>query len=119
VTKLATNNDARRFISETIKEHSIVLFMKGSPARPQCGFSAATVDVLRTYDVPFHAVDVLPEPRLREEIKAFADWPTIPQLYVDGAFIGGCDIVREMHASGELRQLIAALGTDIKTAQPK
>jgi monothiol glutaredoxin len=116
VTDPASRNDARRFISEMIKVHPIVLFMKGSPARPQCGFSAATVDVLRTYNVPFHAVDVLPEPMLREEIKAFADWPTIPQLYVDGTFIGGYDIVREMHATGELRQLMAALGTEIKTA---
>jgi monothiol glutaredoxin len=99
--------DVQAIIAETVKTHSVVLFMKGSPARPQCGFSAAFVNVLAQHDVPIHAVDVLPDPALREGIKTFANWPTIPQLYVDGVFVGGCDIVREMHATGELAQLLA------------
>jgi monothiol glutaredoxin len=102
--------DVQAFIAETIKTHPVVLFMKGSPARPQCGFSAAVVNVLRQHEVPIHAVDVLPDPGLREGIKTFANWPTIPQLYVEGVFVGGCDIVREMHGTGELAQLLAARG---------
>jgi monothiol glutaredoxin len=100
--------DVQARIAETIKTHRIVLFMKGSPARPQCGFSAAIVNVLRQHDVTVHAVDVLPDPELREGIKTFANWPTIPQLYVEGVFVGGCDIVREMHGTGELAQILAA-----------
>jgi monothiol glutaredoxin len=100
--------DVQARIAETIKTHRIALFMKGSPARPQCGFSAAVVNVLRQHDVTVHAVDVLPDPELREGIKTFANWPTIPQLYVEGVFVGGCDIVREMHGTGELAQILAA-----------
>jgi monothiol glutaredoxin len=81
--------------------------MKGTPERPQCGFSAAVVDVLRRYDVAVHAVDVLADPAIRQAIKTYSDWPTIPQLYLNGTFVGGCDIVREMHATGELAGLIA------------
>ncbi len=93
-------------ISEIIKDHPIVLFMKGSPSFPQCGFSAAVVQVLVHYGVPFHAIDVLVDPPVRQAIKTFSDWPTIPQLYVDGAFIGGCDIVSEMHKTGELAEAL-------------
>src|ERR1700730_11025895 len=107
MTNIVHVDDAQARIIETIKTHPIVLFMKGSPARPQCGFSAAVVNVLRQHDVPIHAVDVLPDPELREGIKTFANWPTIPQLYVEGAFVGGCDIIREMHETGELAQLLA------------
>ena len=104
----ADGGDVQAFIAETIKTHPVVLFMKGSPARPQCGFSAAVVNVLRQHEVPIYAVDVLPDPELREGIKTFANWPTIPQLYVEGVFVGGCDIVREMQETGELAQLLAA-----------
>jgi monothiol glutaredoxin len=99
--------DAQARISEAIKLHPIVLFMKGSPSLPQCGFSAAIVRALVHYGVPFHAIDVLADPPMRQAIKTFSDWPTIPQLYVDGAFIGGCDIVLEMHKTGELAQALA------------
>jgi monothiol glutaredoxin len=97
-------------IAETIKTHPVVLFMKGTPARPQCGFSAAVVEVLRHYDLPVHAIDVLADPEIRQAIKTYSNWPTIPQLYVDGSFVGGCDIVREMHETGELAGLIASVG---------
>jgi monothiol glutaredoxin len=107
MTNLASVDDAQAHIAETIKAHPIVLFMKGNLSRPQCGFSAAVVQVLAHYGVPVHAVDVLPDPSVRQAVKTFSDWPTIPQLYVDGTFIGGCDIVLEMHASGELAQTLA------------
>jgi monothiol glutaredoxin len=100
-------DDVRAYIAEAIDTHPVVLFMKGTPARPQCGFSAAVVAVLRHYDVAVHAIDVLADPAVRQGIKAYSDWPTIPQLYVDGTFVGGCDIVREMHAAGELAELFA------------
>jgi monothiol glutaredoxin len=105
---IAHTDDAQARIAETIKLHPIVLFMKGSPSRPQCGFSAAVVQTLAHYGVSFHAVDVLADPSVRQAIKTFSDWPTIPQLYVDGTFIGGSDIVLEMHKTGELAE---ALGT--------
>jgi monothiol glutaredoxin len=106
-TRLAESTHAR--IAEAIKAHPTILFMKGTPARPQCGFSAAVVDVLRNYDIPIHTVDVLADPVIRQEIKTYSDWPTVPQLYLNGTFVGGCDIVREMHETGELAQLIADL----------
>jgi monothiol glutaredoxin len=99
------------YIAETIREYPIVLFMKGSPSSPQCGFSATIVDVLRHYDVSVHAIDVLSNPAVRQGIKVYSDWPTIPQLYVNGAFVGGCDIVREMHETGELAELMGAVRT--------
>ena len=94
-------------ITDTIRAHPVVLFMKGTLERPQCGFSAAVVDVLRHYDVPVYAIDVLADPAIRQAIKTYSDWPTIPQLYLNGTFVGGCDIVREMHATGELAGLMA------------
>jgi monothiol glutaredoxin len=107
MTNIVHVDDAQARIIETIKLHPIVLFMKGSPSRPQCGFSAAVVQTLAHYGVPFHAVDVLADPSVRQAIKTFSDWPTIPQLYVEGAFIGGCDIVLEMHKTGELAEALA------------
>jgi monothiol glutaredoxin len=104
--------DMHSYIVETIKANPIVIFMKGSLSWPQCGFSTATVETLRHYNVPIHAEDVLSDLTLREAIKAFSDWPTIPQLYIGGRFVGGCDIVREMHATGELGELISALHVD-------
>jgi monothiol glutaredoxin len=107
MTEARLAESAHAQIAETIKTHPAVLFMKGTPAHPQCGFSAAAVDVLRNYDVILHTVDVLADPAIRQEIKTYSDWPTIPQLYLNGTFVGGCDIVREMHETGELAQLIA------------
>ena len=97
-------------IAEAIKSNDVVLYMKGTPVFPQCGFSAAVVDILTKTGVKFQAFDVLADPDLRQGIKEFANWPTIPQLYVKGEFIGGCDIVREMYASGELKELFTASG---------
>ena len=108
MTQTTHAENARAEIAETIKAHPVVLFMKGTPARPQCGFSATVVEVLRHYDVPVHAIDVLADPEIRQAIKTYSDWPTVPQLYLNGTFVGGCDIVREMHGTGELAELIAS-----------
>ncbi|TDQ80440.1 monothiol glutaredoxin [Dongia mobilis] len=97
-------------IRDEIGNTDVVLFMKGTPVFPQCGFSAAVVQVLSHLGVKFKGVDVLQDPSLRQGIKEFASWPTIPQLYVKGEFVGGCDIVREMYQSGELQQLLADKG---------
>lgn len=98
-------------IGQLIADNDIVLFMKGTPVAPQCGFSAAVVKVLDAVDTPYAAVNVLADPFMREGIKEYSDWPTIPQLYVRGEFVGGCDIVREMYESGELIELIGPQGT--------
>ena len=100
--------DAKKFIAHLIAQHRVMLFMKGNPTFPQCGFSGAVVDVLKRHGVAFHHFNVLSDAKLREELKEFSDWPTIPQLYVDGEFVGGCDIVREMDATGELADLLAS-----------
>ena len=97
-------------IKQELDETPVVLFMKGTPMSPQCGFSAAVTQVLSTMGVKFKGVDVLQDGAVREGIKAFSNWPTIPQLYVKGEFIGGCDIVREMYESGELKQLFEQKG---------
>ncbi|MCL2429046.1 MAG: Grx4 family monothiol glutaredoxin [Alphaproteobacteria bacterium] len=97
-------------IQEVIASHDIVLFMKGVPAAPQCGFSAAVVQTLSRMGVPFATVDVLQDPFIRDGIKEFSQWPTIPQLYVKGEFVGGCDIVREMFQAGELQTLFTEKG---------
>jgi monothiol glutaredoxin len=107
MTTIVHVDDAQARVAETIKLHPIVLFMKGSPSLPQCGFSAAVVQVLAHHGVPFDAIDVLADPPLRQAIKTFSDWPTIPQLYVRGVLIGGCDIVLEMHKTGELAEALA------------
>ncbi len=99
-------------IRQEISHDPVVLYMKGSPIFPQCGFSAAVIQILTDLGVKFRGVDVLTDPSLREGIKQFSDWPTIPQLYVKGEFVGGCDIVREMHASGELKQLLDDKGVE-------
>jgi monothiol glutaredoxin len=97
-------------ISGILINHDVVLFMKGVPAAPQCGFSQAVVQVLGQVGVGYDSVNVLEDGEIREGIKAYSSWPTIPQLYVKGEFIGGCDIVREMYQSGELRKLFEAKG---------
>ena len=107
-------------VSERIKgdisSNDVGLFMKGSPVFPQCGFSAAVVQVLTHLGVKFKGIDILQDPSLRQGIKEFSNWPTIPQLYVKGEFIGGCDIVREMFDSGELHQLLSDKGVAVKAA---
>jgi len=100
--------DVLKDIEREVRENRVVVYMKGTPSFPMCGFSAATVEVLREIGVPFKAVDVLAEPEKRDGIKVYSNWPTIPQVYVNGKFIGGCDIVREMHARGELAPLLKA-----------
>jgi monothiol glutaredoxin len=97
-------------IEQEIKENPVVLFMKGSAEKPLCGFSAMVVQILSRLEVPFRDINVLADPELREGIKAYTNWPTIPQLYVKGEFIGGCDITREMYASGELQKLLQDKG---------
>jgi len=100
------SNPIRDAIADAIAEHRVILFMKGSPEAPGCGFSARTAAALQALDVPFAAVDVLPDPRIRQELSAISNWPTIPQLFVDGELIGGCDIVTEMYESGELAEAL-------------
>ncbi|MBP7670311.1 Grx4 family monothiol glutaredoxin [Ferrovibrio sp. MS7] len=103
-------------IKQDITDNDIVLFMKGTPVFPQCGFSAVVVQVLSHLGVKFKGVDVLSDPSIRQGIKEFSDWPTIPQLYVKGEFVGGCDIVREMYQSGELQQLLEQKGIAYQNA---
>ena len=100
-------------IEREINEHDVVLFMKGTPIFPQCGFSAVMVRVLSHLGVKFKGIDVLTDPALRQGIKAFSDWPTVPQLYVKGEFVGGCDIVREMYETWELAELLTTRGVKI------
>ena len=101
-----TENPIREAIQEALTEHPVILFMKGTPERPMCGFSARTVAALEALNAPFAAVDILPDPRIRQELSAISNWPTIPQLFVKGELVGGCDIVTEMYESGELAQTL-------------
>jgi len=101
-------------IQHEIADTPVVLFMKGSPVFPQCGFSAAVVQILSQLGVKFKGVDVLSDPQIRQGIKEFSSWPTIPQLYVKGEFVGGCDIVREMYETGELRQVFEGKGVPVR-----
>ena len=105
-----SDNPVHDRIQGEINENDVVLFMKGSPMMPQCGFSAAVSHVLSTLQVKFKGVDVLQDMEVREGIKEFSNWPTMPQLYVKGEFVGGCDIVREMAESGELQQMFEEKG---------
>ena len=107
-------NPVQELIEREINEHDVVLFMKGTPVFPECGFSSLVVQVLSHLGVKFRGIDVLSDPALREAIKDFSDWPTVPQFYVKGEFVGGCDIVCEMFETGELAQFLAARG--VKTA---
>jgi monothiol glutaredoxin len=97
-----TSNPMRDAIQEAISENPVILFMKGNPDAPACGFSARTVAILQSTGARFAAVDILPDPRIRQELSAISKWPTIPQLFVNGELIGGCDIISEMYESGEL-----------------
>ena len=100
------DENTSKFIEHLIQTNKVMLFMKGNRMFPQCGFSAAVVDTLKKHGVTFNTFNVLSDMNVREGIKEFSEWPTIPQLYVDGEFVGGCDIVREMDASGELAELL-------------
>ena len=105
-----TDNPAFAQIKQEIDDNSVVLFMKGTPVFPQCGFSAAVVQILNHVGVKFGSADVLVDPEIRDGIKAFTNWPTVPQLYVKGEFVGGCDIIREMFEAGELEQMFDEKG---------
>jgi monothiol glutaredoxin len=106
----ADTSPVQAFIAKTVAENPVVVFMKGTPEQPRCGFSSVVVQILDHLDVPFVGVDVLQDEELRNGIKAFTDWPTIPQLYVKGEFVGGSDIIREMFQSGELKPYLAEQG---------
>ena len=97
-----SENPIRDAIAQAISDHEVILFMKGTPEAPRCGFSARTVAVLEALGKPFAAVDILPDPRIRAELSALSNWPTVPQLFVKGELVGGCDIVTEMYETGEL-----------------
>ncbi len=109
-------SDTAARITDEVSKNPVLLFMKGSPTFPQCGFSAAVIQVLNALGVEYNSVDVLLDPEIREGIKQFTNWPTIPQLYVKGEFVGGCDIIREMFETGELEQLLTDRGIATGTA---
>jgi monothiol glutaredoxin len=109
-----SENQLRDAISEAIKDNDVILFMKGTPEQPACGFSARTVAALQALEAPFAAVDILPDPRIRQELSALSNWPTIPQLFVKGELVGGCDIVMEMYESGELAEVLG-----VEQAEPE
>jgi monothiol glutaredoxin len=110
-----TENPLRDAIAEAIRENQVILFMKGTPEMPACGFSARTVAALQSTGAPFAAVDILPDPRIRQELSALSNWPTVPQLFVGGELVGGCDIVTEMYEAGELHE---ALGVEAPETAP-
>ena len=106
-------------IQEAIADNDVILFMKGTPEAPRCGFSARTVAALEALGAPFAAVDILPDPRIRQELSALSNWPTIPQLFVRGELVGGCDIVTEMYESGELAQALGVERRRARTRRPR
>jgi monothiol glutaredoxin len=110
VTDTTAADPTQAFIARTVQDNPVVLFMKGTPDAPRCGFSAVVVQILDHVGAPFVGVDVLQDETLRQGIKTFSDWPTIPQLYVKGEFVGGSDIVREMFSSGELQTFLGEKG---------
>jgi monothiol glutaredoxin len=103
-----TNEEIRDFLQHAIDENEVMLFMKGTPEQPACGFSMRTSGALNALGVRYAALDILPDPRIRQELSALSSWPTIPQLFVNGKLVGGCDIVTEMYESGELAELLGA-----------
>jgi monothiol glutaredoxin len=110
-----SDNEIHDLIAKAIDENEVILFMKGTPDSPACGFSARTVAMLQSLETPFAAVDILPDPRIRQELSALSNWPTIPQLFAKGELIGGCDIVTEMYESGELA---TTLGVEAPAGTP-
>jgi monothiol glutaredoxin len=111
-----TNDEIRGFIENAIKENEVMLFMKGTPQQPACGFSMRTSGALNALGVKYAALDILPDPRIREELSALSGWPTIPQLFVKGELIGGCDIVMEMFESGDLAETLGVEQPDLGEA---
>ncbi|HVO27537.1 MAG TPA: Grx4 family monothiol glutaredoxin [Candidatus Margulisiibacteriota bacterium] len=112
------SRDVMAEIRDEIAANKVLLYMKGNPSFPMCGFSAATVEVLRATGHPFAHVNILEDPEKREAIKVYSNWPTIPQLYINGEFVGGCDIVQDLYASGELQRLLAKASVG-ETESPK
>ena len=110
-----TNQEIHDFLQNAIEENRVMLFMKGTPDQPRCGFSMRTSAALNAMGVQYAAMDILPDPRIREELSALSGWPTIPQLFIDGKLVGGCDIVMEMYESGELA---GALGVEQPVEEP-
>ena len=110
-----TNDEIRNFLENAIEENRVMLFMKGTPDQPRCGFSMRTSAALNALGVKYAAMDILPDPRIREELSAISGWPTIPQLFIDRKLVGGCDIVMEMYETGELAH---ALGVEQPEEQP-
>ena len=110
-----TNDEIRAFLQQAIDENPVMLFMKGTPEQPACGFSMRTSGALNSLGVRYAALDILPDPRIRQELSGISNWPTIPQLFVNGNLVGGCDIVTEMYESGELAEL---LGVDQPAEEP-
>ncbi len=111
-----SENTVNSRIQDEVNKSDVVLFMKGSPVFPQCGFSAAVIQILNALGVKFNSVDVLMDPEVREGIKRFTNWPTIPQLYVKSEFVGGCDIIREMYETGELADFLTNKGVENRAA---
>jgi monothiol glutaredoxin len=114
----SASNPMRDAIQSAISDNPVILFMKGVPEAPACGFSARTVAVLESLDQPFAAVNILPDPQIRQELSAISGWPTIPQLFVDGELVGGADIVAEMHQTGELAQVLGIEGAEPAEDEP-
>jgi monothiol glutaredoxin len=110
---MSAENPVIQRINQDVSDSDVVLYMKGSPVFPQCGFSAAVVQILTVLEVKFKGIDVLTDPSLRDGIKQYSEWPTIPQLYVKGEFVGGCDIIREMYETGELAELMRNKGIEL------
>ena len=110
MSETTTANPVHSWIAKSVAENPVILFMKGEPEQPRCGFSATCVQILDHLEVEFVGVDVLQSDPLREGIKSFSDWPTIPQLYVKGEFVGGCDIIKEMFETGELKAMMTEQG---------
>jgi monothiol glutaredoxin len=111
-----TNEEIKSFIDNAIRENKVMLFMKGTPQQPACGFSMRTSGALNALGVKYAALDILPDPRIREELSGLSGWPTIPQLFVDGELVGGCDIVMEMFESGELAETLGVEQPDLGEA---
>ena len=117
---MADENPIRDAIQQAISENDVILFMKGTPDAPACGFSARTAGALQALGAPFAAVDILPDPRIRQELSALSEWPTIPQLFVKSELVGGADIVSEMYESGELAEVLGVkVGEDAPAEAPE
>ena len=113
-----TNQEIRKFLEQAIAENPVMLFMKGTPDAPRCGFSMRTSAALNALGVQYAAMDILPDPRIREELSGISDWPTIPQLFIRGKLVGGCDIVTEMFETGELAELLGVEQPEVEPEPP-